>query len=81
VVLLVEDTGPGIPEAERELVFQPFYRALGTNVDGTGLGLAIVQEIAQQHGATISIEDAGKPSHHGMPGTRVTVRFVGMLSA
>ena len=77
VVLLVEDTGPGIPEAERELVFQPFYRALGTNVDGTGLGLAIVQEIAQQHGATISIEDAGRPSHPSLPGTRVTVRFVG----
>ena len=81
VVLLIEDTGPGIPEAERELVFQPFYRALGTNVDGTGLGLAIVQEIAQQHGATISIEDAGRPAHTGMPGTRVTVRFVGMPSA
>ncbi|MEY3872707.1 MAG: hypothetical protein RLZZ296_1702 [Pseudomonadota bacterium] len=79
VVLLVEDTGPGIPEAERELVFQPFYRALGTNVDGTGLGLAIVQEIAQQHGATISIEDAGRTGQPGMPGTRVTVRFVGML--
>ena len=79
VVLLVEDTGPGIPEAERELVFQPFYRALGTNVDGTGLGLAIVQEIAQQHGATISIDDAGRPNHPSLPGTRVTVRFTGML--
>ena len=79
VVLLVEDTGPGIPAAERELVLQPFYRALGTNVDGTGLGLAIVQEIAQQHGATISIEDADRPGHLSMPGTRVTVRFVGML--
>ncbi len=79
VVLLVEDTGPGIPEAERALVFQPFYRALGTNVDGTGLGLAIVLEIAQQHGATISIEDADRPSHPSLPGTRVTVRFVGLL--
>jgi len=79
VVLLVEDTGPGIPAAERELVLQPFYRALGTNVDGTGLGLAIVQEIAQQHGATISIEDADRPGHPSLPGTRVTVRFVGML--
>jgi two-component system sensor histidine kinase TctE len=79
VVLLVEDTGPGIPEAERELVFQPFYRALGTNVDGTGLGLAIVQEIAQQHGATISIDDADRPGQPSLPGTRVTVRFVGML--
>jgi two-component system sensor histidine kinase TctE len=79
VVLLVEDTGPGIPVPERELVLQPFYRALGTNVDGTGLGLAIVQEIAQQHGATISIDDADRPGHPSFPGTRVTVRFVGML--
>ena len=39
LVLQVEDSGPGIPEGERELVFQPFYRALGTNVDGSGLGL------------------------------------------
>jgi two-component system sensor histidine kinase TctE len=73
LVLQVEDTGPGIPEAERELVFQPFYRTLGTNVDGSGLGLPIVLEIAQQHGATIEIEDA-RPGHVP-PGTRVTVRF------
>ena len=58
VVLQVEDSGPGIPEDEREQVFQPFYRALGTDVDGSGLGLAIVREIAQQHGAEIALEDA-----------------------
>ena len=75
LVLLVEDTGPGIPEAERELVFQPFYRALGTNVDGSGLGLAIVAEIAAQHGAEVSIDGGGRPAP--MPGTRVTVRFRG----
>ena len=78
LVLIVEDSGPGIPESERELVFQPFYRALGTNVDGSGLGLAIVQEIAQQHGASITVEDAGLPGHPNAPGTRVTLRFVGM---
>ena len=78
LVLIVEDSGPGIPESERELVFQPFYRALGTNVDGSGLGLAIVLEIAQQHGASITIEDADLPGHRETPGTRVTVRFVGM---
>jgi two-component system sensor histidine kinase TctE len=78
LVLIVEDSGPGIPESERELVFQPFYRALGTNVDGSGLGLAIVQEIAQQHGAAITIEDAALPGHPQSPGTRVTVRFVSM---
>jgi two-component system sensor histidine kinase TctE len=69
----VEDTGPGIPQAERELVFQPFYRALGTNVDGSGLGLPIVLEIARQHRASIVIEDA-RPGH-AAPGTRVNVRF------
>jgi two-component system, OmpR family, sensor histidine kinase TctE len=73
LVLQVEDTGPGIPEAERELVFQPFYRALGTNVDGSGLGLPIVLEIARQHQASIAIEDA-RPGHNP-PGTRVSVRF------
>ena len=78
LVLIVEDSGPGIPEAERELVFQPFYRALGTNVDGSGLGLAIVQEIVQQHGAIISIDDASELPHASSPGTRVTVRFVGL---
>lgn len=73
LVLQVEDTGPGIPAAERELVFQPFYRVLGTNVDGSGLGLPIVLEIARQHGAAIEIEDAR--AGHSPPGTRVTVRF------
>jgi two-component system sensor histidine kinase TctE len=73
-VLQVEDSGPGIPEGERELVFQPFYRALGTNVDGSGLGLPIVLEIARQHQAEITIEDA-RPGHTP-PGTRVAVRFV-----
>ncbi len=74
VLLQVEDSGPGIPAAERELVFQPFYRALGTNVDGSGLGLPIVLEIARQHNADVSLEDA----HPGQvpPGTQVKVRFV-----
>ena len=78
MLLLVEDSGPGIPESERELVFEPFYRALGTNVDGSGLGLAIVLEIAKQHGASISIEDAAPSAHLASPGTRVTLRFVGL---
>ena len=74
LILQVEDSGPGIPESERELVLQPFYRALGTNVDGSGLGLPIVLEIARQHNAEIKIEDA----HPGRvpPGSRVSVRFV-----
>jgi two-component system sensor histidine kinase TctE len=70
----VEDNGPGIPASERGLVMQPFYRALGTDVDGSGLGLAIVQEIAQQHGATVHMEDAHP--ERARPGLRVSVRFV-----
>ncbi len=77
IVLQVEDSGPGIPPAERELIFRPFYRALGTEVDGTGLGLAIVQEIAQQHDAEVTVGDAhprtGAPMN--LPGALFTVRF------
>ena len=73
-VLQVEDNGPGVPEAERELVLQPFYRALGTNVDGSGLGLAIVNEIVQQHNAVLSMEDA-QPGALPRPGLRVSIRF------
>ncbi len=73
VFLQVEDTGPGIPEAERELVMQPFYRVLGTNTDGSGLGLAIVHEIAQKHQAVLTVEDA-HPG--GTPvGALLTLRF------
>ena len=73
LLLQVEDSGAGIAEAERELVFQPFYRALGTKVDGTGLGLSIVRQIALQHGARITIEDTC--AQKTPPGTRFTVRF------
>ncbi len=77
-VLQVEDSGPGIPESEREKVFQPFYRALGTNVDGSGLGLAIVREIVQQHGAELTLDETRSrreaPEGQG-PGARFTVRF------
>ena len=79
VVLQVEDTGPGIAEAERELVFQPFYRLGRHVIDGSGLGLAIVREIAQQHGAEISVADAQPRSVAAAtgtgPGTLITVRF------
>ena len=74
LLLQVEDTGPGIPEVERALVMQPFYRVLGTNTDGSGLGLAIVQEIAKKHGATLTVEDA-RPGHVP-PGAMFTVRFL-----
>ena len=73
VLLQVEDSGPGVPESERELIFQPFYRALGTDADGSGLGLPIVMEIARQHSAEVLIEDA-RPGHQP-PGALFSVRF------
>ena len=73
LVVQVEDSGPGVPESERELIFQPFYRALGSGADGSGLGLPIVQEIARQHGAELSVQDA----HPGQnpPGACFTLRL------
>jgi signal transduction histidine kinase len=49
--LRVADRGPGIPEAERERVFEPFYRPEGTreSADGVGLGLSLVRQIARHH--------------------------------
>lgn len=69
LVLQVEDSGLGVPESERELIFQPFYRALGTEADGSGLGLPIVLEIAKQHNASVSLEQ-NTPT-----GARFVVRF------
>ncbi|GGE61649.1 sensor histidine kinase [Massilia psychrophila] len=54
-VLEVEDTGPGIAPAERERVFERFYRILGSGAAGSGLGLAIVREIGHQHDAQVEV--------------------------
>ncbi|MGH8700737.1 MAG: sensor histidine kinase, partial [Burkholderiales bacterium] len=70
VVLSVEDNGPGIPESERERVFERFYRVLGAGSEGCGLGLAIVREIALSHGADVTL-GAGA----GGQGTLVRVAF------
>ena len=50
--ICVLDRGPGIPEAERQKVFEPFYRAIGSaeTGEGVGYGLALVKRIAQLHG-------------------------------
>jgi signal transduction histidine kinase len=51
-VLEVRDHGPGVPEDERERIFEPFYRLIATRESGhgSGLGLALVREIARRHG-------------------------------
>ena len=77
LLLQVEDSGPGIPPRERDLVFQPFYRALGTEADGSGLGLPIVMEIANQHKAAVSLDEA----HPGQTpsGALFSVRFTSLM--
>ncbi len=55
VVLTVDDNGPGIPEEEREQVFERFYRIMGTQAEGSGLGLAIVREVVEGAGGTVSL--------------------------
>jgi two-component system sensor histidine kinase TctE len=75
LVLDVEDTGPGIAEAERARVFDRFYRVLGTHAEGSGLGLAIVREIAEQHEAQVSIHAPPRTDDSEPPGAVFRVRF------
>jgi two-component system sensor histidine kinase TctE len=71
IELVVEDNGPGIPVSEREKVFDRFYRLhTATNCTGSGLGLSIVKEIAERHGATVSLQ-AGETG----PGCKFIVKF------
>jgi len=68
--ITVEDTGPGIPEADRERVRQRFFRLPNSPGHGSGLGLAIVEEIAHLYGAAVTIG----PGSAGR-GTRIVVGF------
>jgi len=69
-VVEVIDTGPGIPPAERERVFERFRRGEGAARTGSGLGLAIVREIAGRHGAAVELADRA-----GGTGLRARLRF------
>jgi signal transduction histidine kinase len=57
VDILIEDDGPGIPEAERAAIFGRGAR-LDTNKPGTGLGLAIVQDVAEIYGGSVALEES-----------------------
>ena len=65
-VLRIQDTGPGIAVAERERVFDPFYRTLGSEQTGSGLGLCIVQAIAQRLGAQVRLTFSDEAAQSGL---------------
>jgi len=72
VEVLVDDDGPGIPPADREAAFRPFFRldpSRNPETGGTGLGLAIARDVARAHGGEIVLED----SPHG--GLRARLRL------
>jgi two-component system, OmpR family, sensor histidine kinase TctE len=68
-VIAVEDSGPGIPEQDRQRVRQRFYRLPNSPGHGSGLGLAIVDEITRLYGATLTIGSSASG------GARITVQF------
>jgi len=57
-MLTVADTGPGIPVAERERVFDRFYRLAQADIPGSGLGLAIVRQVAESHRGQVTLSEA-----------------------
>ena len=66
VILQIKDSGPGIDTAEQRLVFDPFYRSLGTDEPGSGLGLSIVKAIADRAGARIQLSFSDEIKKSGL---------------
>ncbi|WP_081434956.1 ATP-binding protein [Nitrobacter hamburgensis] len=72
VVFRVDDTGSGIPDADLDRIFEPFFRGSRSQGEGTGLGLSIARRIVDRCHGSIRLQN--KPSAEG-PGLRATVRF------
>jgi len=68
-ILTVEDSGPGIALSDQELIFNRFYR-VSKKLNGSGLGLSIVRDIANDHGAQITLRSGGR-----YQGTTFSVHF------
>lgn len=75
LALWIEDNGHGISEAERKLVFEPFYRILGNNESGSGLGLAIVKTLCEQWHITIQLTDSSLQNNERQKGLAVGLIF------
>jgi two-component system OmpR family sensor kinase len=71
-VAQIEDTGPGIPSADIERIFEPFFRGSRPSEEGTGLGLAIVKRIIDRLGGSVVLENIINAERTGL---RVTIRL------
>jgi len=67
--IIIEDRGPGVPDAQKELIFERFWRADGRRASGNGIGLALVRRIVFLHGGDVRVED--RPGG----GARFVMRF------
>ena len=76
ITIAVEDRGPGVPDEERDLVFERFARGGGagrrTGSDGAGLGLSLVDEHVRMHGGRVWVEDR----LDGEPGARFVIELM-----
>jgi signal transduction histidine kinase len=76
IVIAVEDHGPGVPENERDLIFERFARGAGagrrSGSEGAGLGLALVDEHVRMHGGRVWVEDRTD----GAPGARFAIELM-----
>lgn len=76
VNLQVEDSGPGLADADMARLGERFFRVLGTGQDGSGLGWSIVRRIAQVHGALVAVQRS-----RALGGLSVSVRWPAAGSA
>jgi signal transduction histidine kinase len=67
LVFEVIDRGPGVPAADRDKIFEPFFTG---KTRGTGLGLAIAKRMIELHGGTIAVLDSEQP-----PGARFRIEI------
>lgn len=73
--LQIKDSGPGIPMGERERVFDPFYRTVGSNQAGSGLGLSIVKAISDRIGAEVRLAFSDEAKQSGLCVSVVVQQF------
>lgn len=74
--LEVSDEGPGVPEREREAIFDPYYRLprdMGGAVGGTGIGLAVVRRLVRAHGGDVQVQAVNQSGSHMAVGARFLV--------